>query len=262
MKISGAIPANSVRALFAGILLLTVTGCGGGSTPASTQNGATSSAPSSSAAPRALRGCVPECLAEDQTSHGVLGAGTFTAGSFVDGNFQITLPGGTWRPEDNANELMFEHTDAPNYFLAAWVDAYAVDNGKRLAGVASTPPAMTAWILRNRNLTASVGPRSQIGGVFPARTVDIAVSRTATSNPASWDCPSVCYDYLGIPNLSTSPHGLARPGKARLYFSEIQYGGKRHLLTLAVEVNKGSLSAVLPAAEGAIATIRIPAQAG
>lgn len=246
----------------AGIIVLT--GCGGGSTPASrhsTPSGPSSSAPPSSAASRALRGCVPECLPEGQTGHGTLGAGPFATGSFLDANFQITLPGGQWRPDDNTNELMFEHTTAPPYFLAAWVDAYAVDNEKRVAGVASTPPAWTAWILRNRNLTASVGPSFRIGGVFPARTIDIAVSKTAISDPASTDCPSVCYDYLGVPNLSSSPHGLARPGRARLYFSEIQYGGKAHLLTLAVEVNEGSLSRVLPAAERAIATIKIPAKA-
>lgn len=258
-------------ALLAGLILLGATACGSQppprpSPPVQSSGSASTpvtSAPSASPSlARELRGCVPECLTQAHSNFDATANEAFTTGSFMDGYFQITLPRGTWRTDDSTNEVMFEQTSAPDYIIAGWVDAYAVNNGKRVAGVASTPTALTKWILGNSNLTASAGPGARVGGAFPARTVDIALSRTAISDPAASDCPTVCYDYLGVPVLSSSPHGLARPGKARLYFSEIRYGGKEHLLTLAVEVNEGSLRSVLPAAEQALATIRIPAQAG
>jgi hypothetical protein len=242
--------------------VLVLAGCGGASgDDGNASNAAGSPSPTATAAapsPPSLPGCAPQCLPQNGRPGGAI-SGSYTTTYFLGGFFSAAFPTGWTATDDNTNELMFE-SSPDGYLLFAWIDPFAQLNGRTARGVGRTPAAMINWLLHEPSFVAARGPSTLIGTSFAAQTVDISIAPGAHSNPAVPECPSVCVDYFGIPNLSTSPHGLARPGATRLFFSEIQYGGQKHLLALSVEVlRKPDLARAVAATRGILASIRIPA---
>ena len=74
-------------------------------------------------------------------------------------------------------------------------------------------------------------------------------------------CPAKpCANFLGFPQWR-GPYAIGRGVVTRFYFSDVKYGGKRHLFVAALEgEDKARLDAGLPAAEQLIERSKVPAE--
>ena len=130
----------------------------------------------------------------------------------------------------------------------------------RVGPARPTSASLLAWLQKNPNLTVSK-PKSGRIGTLHARVVDIGVSDRAVNDDPG--CPAkACANFLLFPQWG-EPYGIAGKSISRFYFSDVRYGGKRHLFVAVIEVpGRTELSAFLPAARKLIATVRVPASQG
>jgi hypothetical protein len=70
---------------------------------------------------------------------------------------------------------------------------------------------------------------------------------------------TTCVALLSWPHSGGNIYSWADPGLIRLYLADVTYGGKRHLLAIAVEGHDAAdLKAFLPAAKMVIASAEAP----
>ena len=118
-----------------------------------------------------------------------------------------------------------------------WEDVYAVKASvpgysQRVGPLRPTSASLLASLQKNPNLTVSK-PRSGKIGTIRARVVDIGVSDGAVNDDPG--CPAkACANFLLFPQWG-EPYGLAGKSISRFYFSDVRYGGKKHLFVAVIE---------------------------
>lgn len=238
-----------------------------GAASASTPGGAVASgSPLPSIGPSAsptsapsLKGCVPECLAQNAASIGPVAAGPYTTLYFLDKALTLTYGSGWTVLDDTTNEFISEHPAPNDWLFFVWVDPYPVEHLTRVPRVDRTAAEMIAAWQQNPALIVTPGPDATIGDGIPATTVDLQVSDAAPKEAP--DCPDLCTNFIGFEN-GPDAHGIFRGENTRMYFAPVSYGGQTHLMTLSVEViDAADFDAVLPDAQQLIATLRMPVEA-
>lgn len=93
------------------------------------------------------------------------------------------------------------------------------------------------------------------------RVVDIGLSDRAVNDDPG--CPAkACVNFLQFPQWG-EPYGLAGESISRFYFSDVRYGGQRHLFVAVIEApGRAQLDKFLVPAKKLIATVRVPASQG
>jgi hypothetical protein len=209
-----------------------------------------------------IRGCVPECV-DGVAQPGRL-VGSYTTQYFFDGHLIVKFD----KPWESQEDQAVEFSAAPFgkwnvHRVLFWSDIYPVemDNNHELhraKGVPTTTDGWLQWLKANPNLQVT-DPRSVTIGEddIPAKVVDIASSDEAVNmDPMCPDKP--CQEILSWPNSDVF-YGFSGSWVLRMYLSDISYGGKKHLLAVAIEgQDPEDLKAFAPTAERVIASARAP----
>ena len=155
--------------------------------------------------------------------------------------------------------LAEEQSESASGLLGRRLRGQAVDPGYwgRVGPLRPTTASLLAWLQQNPNLTVSK-PRGGKIGTIRARVVDIGVSDGAVNDDPG--CPAkACASFLLFPQWG-EPYGIAGKSISRFYFSDVRYGGKRHLFVAVIEVTgRAELNAFLPSARKLIVSVRVPA---
>ena len=209
-----------------------------------------------------IEGCAPQCLQPNLTRPGNLPAGKYRTKYFFAGEMTLTFPKGWASGEDSTGEFAAWSKANPDSRIVFWEDVYAVTSRtpgswQRVGPLRQTTAGLLSWLRKNPNLATS-RPAAGTIGVVPARVTDIAVSKSALNDDPQ--CPAKpCANFVQFPQWD-APYGIAGKGVSRFYFSDVRYGGQKHLFAAVIEaVNKAQLSAFLPTAKTIIATVRVPA---
>jgi hypothetical protein len=256
---------------------LMLAGCSSGS-PRSTGEGL-STAPistplptsdSASPVPVAIRGCVPECSTA-AADPGPIGPGPYTTEGFLDGQLTVTYPSSWESHEDQGVEF----SSAPRgkwhiHRVLFWDDIKPLvadlhhPYGHEVSGVQNTVRGWLQWLRSNPALAVSTPRSTMIGKIkIPASYVDIAIAPGALSEDpyCAKHLHTTCVALLTWPNAGGNIYSWADPGVLRLYLADVSYGGRRHLLAVAVEGRTlRDLNAFLPAAEMVVASAQAPVE--
>ena len=164
--------------------------------------------------------------------------------------------------EDSTGEFWASPKSNQKARVVFWEDVYAAKPSipgywRRVGPLRPTSASLLTWLQKNPNLTVSK-PRSGKIGTLHARVVDIGVSDGAVNDDPG--CPAkACANFLLFPQWG-EPYGIAGKSISRFYFSDVRYGGQRHLFVAVIEVpGRTELNAFAPSARKLIASVRVPA---
>jgi len=240
------------------LLLIVVTAalvCLGTATVANSDNSGTAKIP----------GCAPQCLRPSLIEPGNLPAGKYQTSNFFASEMTLSFAKGWFSGEDSTGEFWASLKSDQTARVIFWEDVYAAKPSgsgtwRRVGPLMQTSANLLAWLQTNPNLTVSK-PRSGRIGTIHARVVDIGVSDGAVNDDPG--CPAkACANFLLYPQWG-EPYGLAGKSVSRFYFSDVRYGGKRHLFAAVIEATgRAELNAFAPTARKLIATARVPASQG
>ena len=212
-----------------------------------------------------IPGCAPQCLPPHLIEPGKLPAGKYQTRYFFAGEMTLSFAKGWFSGEDSTGEFWASPKNNQKARMVFWEDVYAVRSSipgypHRVGPPRPTSASLLALLQKNPNLTVSK-PRSGKIGTIPARVVDIGVSEGAVNDDPG--CPAKpCANFLLFPQWGEA-YGIAGKWISRFYFSDVRYGGQRHLFVAVIEVpGRTELDAFLPTARKLIATVRVPASQG
>jgi hypothetical protein len=212
-----------------------------------------------------IPGCAPQCLPQHLIEPGNLPSGKYQTRYVFAGEMKLLFAKGWFSGEDSTGEFWAQPKSNPKARVVFWEDVYAVRSSipgypHRVGPVRQTSASLLAWLQKNPNLTVSK-PRSGKIGTIPARVVDIGVSDGAVNDDPG--CPAKpCANFLLFPQWGEA-YGIAGKWISRFYFSDVRYGGQRHLFVAVIEVpGRTELHAFLASASRLIATVRVPASPG
>ena len=218
-----------------------------------------------SAGVRKIPGCAPQCLPPGFTEPGNLPAGKYKTRYFFARQMTLSFAKGWFSEEDSTGEFSAGPRKSPDTRVIFWVDVHAVQASapgemQRVGPLRRTSTSLLAWLQKNPNLTVSKATSGKIGTIR-ARVVDIGLSDGAVNDDPG--CPAkACVNFLQFPQWG-EPYGLAGESISRFYFSDVRYGGQRHLFVAVIEaVGRAQLDALLAPAKKLIATVRVPASQG
>jgi hypothetical protein len=224
--------------------------------------GVTTGAIPSSLTANGIPGCAPQCLPPALIEPGNLPAGKYQTRNFFAGEMTLSFAKGWLSGEDSTGEFWASPKSNQKARVVFWEDVYAAKPSipgywRRVGPLRPTSASLLAWLQKNPNLTVSK-PRSGKIGTIHARVVDIGVSDAAVNDDPG--CPAkACANFLLFPQWG-EPYGIAGKSISRFYFSDVRYGGTRHLFVAVIEViGRAELNAFLPSARKLIASVRVPA---
>ena len=212
-----------------------------------------------------IPGCAPQCLTPGRVEPGNLPAGEYQTRYFFAGQMTLRFAKGWLGTEDSTSEFGASPRNNQKARVIFWEDVYAVRSSipgypHRVGPPRPTSASLLALLQKNPNLTVSK-PRSGKIGTIHARVVDIGVSDGAVNDDPG--CPAKpCANFLFFPQWGEA-YGIAGKWISRFYFSDVRYGGTKHLFVAVIEVpGKAELGALLPTARKLIASVRVPASQG
>ena len=212
-----------------------------------------------------IPGCAPQCLPRAFTEPGSLPTGKYQTTNFFAGEMTLLFTKGWLSGEDSTGEFWASPRNNQKARVIFWEDIYAAKASNpgswgRIGPLRPTGAALLALLQKNPNLVVSMPKRGKVG-TLPARVVDIGVSDGAVNDDPG--CPAkACANFLLYPQWG-EPYGIAGKWISRFYFSDVRYGGKRHLFVAVIEVpGRTELAAFAPTAGRLIATVRVPASRG
>jgi hypothetical protein len=134
--------------------------------------------------------------------------------------------------------------------------------GHVVANVPRTVAGWLTWLASNPAFTVSDPRPATIGQMaIPATVVDIGIATDAPNEDpyCKTHLKTTCVALLSWPNSGENIYSWAAPGLIRLYLADVVYGGKHHLLAVAIEgQDAADLSAFLPEAKTVIASAEAP----
>ncbi len=243
-------------------LALVATACSGGSQSDSGAESITTS-PTASASPEPdaeIRGCVPRCSSEF-ADPGAIGPGPYTTVGFLDGQLTVTYPDRWESHEDQGVEFssapLGEFDIHRVLFwsdILPWVADARHPDGRRVQGVPNTASGWFAWLSSHPDLHVSAPRSATIGRMqLPAAYVDIAV------RPGTIGFDDGAVVVLSWPNAGGNVYSFGGSFMLRLYLSDVTYGGKDHLLAIAIEgQDRADLEAFSRSAQPVIASADAP----
>jgi hypothetical protein len=249
-----------VVGLLGTLLVLALSACGGGASGGGEQQQANQQAK--------IRGCVPKCI-DGGWDPGSLPPGSYTTKYFLDGYLTVTFPEPWVSHEDQQDSFIAlpQGTPPGSRHLFFWLDPYPVE-GKtfdvkhRAKGVPITTAGWLQWLKDNPNFRASDPQDATIGkDDLPAKVVDISLSDNAVNDEPSFaPCRrETCRGLLSWPTSAEYEYNLIGEQRVRMYLSDVEYGGKTHLLAVAIDGNsQDNLEAFAPTAERVIDSARAP----
>ena len=211
-----------------------------------------------------IPGCAPQCLRPSLIKPGNLPTGKYQTRNFFASAMTLSFAKGWFSGEDSTGEFSASPKSNQTARVIFWEDVYAAtpSNGywKRVGPLMQTSANLLAWLQKNPNLTVSK-PRNGRIGTIHARVVDIGVSDGAVNDDPG--CPAKpCANFLLFPQWGEA-YGIAGKWISRFYFSDVRYGGKRHLFAAVIEATgRAELNAFAPTARRLIASVRVPASGG
>lgn len=239
-------------------VLLLMTACNGATQASSGTPGsrttATTSAVSASPSESEIRGCVPAC-STGFSDPGPIGPGPYTTAAFLDGQLTVTYPSRWESHEDQGVE--FSSSPAGKWDVHRvlfWDDILPWDpRGHVVTSVHNTAAGWVEWLSSNPIVTVTSPRHATITRMrLPATYVDVADAPGGTRFP----------DVITWPNAGGNVYGIGGDFVFRLYLAEITYGGRDHLLAVAVEgQDSEDLNAFLPEAKKLIASADAPIEA-
>ena len=202
-----------------------------------------------------IRGCVPEC-STGFSDPGPIGPGPYTTAAFLDGKFTVRYPSRWESHEDQGVE--FSSSPAGKWDVhrvLSWDDILPWDqqHGRVATGVPNTAAGWVEWLSSNPSVSVTEPRDATITRMrLPATYIDI------TNPPGGEKFP----DFITWPNAGGNLYGIAGAFMFRLYLAEVTYGGRDHLLAVAVEgQDSADLKAFLPEAKQVIASADAPIEA-
>ena len=209
-----------------------------------------------------IPGCAPQCLPQHLIEPGNLPAGRYQTRYFFAGQMTLLFAKGWLSGEDSTGEFWASPKNNQKARLVFWEDVYAVRSSipgypHRVGPARPTSASLLALLQKNPNLTVSK-PRGGKIGTIRARVVDIGVSDGAVNDDPG--CPAKpCANFLFFPQWGEA-YGIAGKWISRFYFSDVRYGGQRHLFVAVIEVpGRTELAAFASTAGKLIASVRVPA---
>jgi hypothetical protein len=240
--------------------VLLIGGCGDNSSDeAGTTNSKSGTAKTETTA--AIRGCAPQCLPPNFSEPGQVAKGPYRSRYFFAGQMKVTFDKGWTVGEDSTGEFSSAEKKNPDLRVIFWEDVFPTRHKqglKRVKGVPETAEGVVGWLRANPNLSVTTPSTGTIGSNLPATVVDVSVARKANNDDPG--CPAKpCANFLGFAQWDET-YGIAGEGVTRFYFSDVKYGGKKHLFVAAVEgIDKAHLDAGLAAAERVVESAKVPA---
>jgi hypothetical protein len=166
---------------------------------------------------------------------------TFGRWAFLPG-LTMAIPGGWTSTEQDAGEFNLLHTSYPGglYF---WRDMVPVDpEGHLIAGIPSTPEALTDWMTSNPDLIVTEPAAVTIGHGVQATTFTF-VTAPGARNMDPENCPpfppgaaATCFAVFTDPaHWGTGSWWVASAHATRLYLASIGPAANPHLLVVAVQ---------------------------
>ena len=241
--------------LLVALVILALSSCGGGGEQQQANQQAK------------IRGCVPKCI-DGGTDPGDLPVGSYTTKYFLDGYLTVTFPEPWVSHEDQQDSFIASPQGKwENRDLFFWLDPYplegkTVDVEHRAQGVPITTAGWLQWLKDDPNFRAS-GPQDATIGKddLPAKVVDISLSDNAVNDEPSFaPCRrETCRGLLSWPTSAEYEYNLIGEQRVRMYLSDVEYGGKTHLLAVAIDADSQDiLEAFAPTAERVIDSARAP----
>jgi hypothetical protein len=270
---SSAAMAGSRRNVIGVVLTMALLGVacsGASSTSAGSTEPTGSLSPSSSPSQTTeeLKGCIPGCAAGNSIEPGGLPEGVYETEWFFGGEMRLTFDPGWTSREDSTGEFQASPPDDPDEDVLFWEDVYpveppdgattwvAADGVKRIKGVPLTAAGLLDWMESSSQLDVSTPTPAAIGEL-PATMVDVRVADDAVDDDPK-NCPApACFNFIGFPQWD-GPWGLAYP--ARFYLSDVRYGGRDHLLVVAIYPVRSTHPGILGRAKRLLSTVRVPAE--
>ena len=164
---------------------------------------------------------------------------TFGRWAFLPG-LTVTIPGGWYSTEQDTGEFNLLNADYGQGGLFFWRDMVPVDpDGNVIAGVPSTPEALTDWFTTNPNLTVTEPESVTIGRGTEATTFTFVPGPDAR-NADPEGCPNyppgaaVCFGIFTDPAHWGGSWWVASAHATRLYLASIGPDTSPHLLVIAV----------------------------
>ena len=214
-----------------------------------------------------IQGCVPKCI-DGGWDPGSLPPGSYTTKYFLDGYLTVTFDE-PWVSHEEQQDA-FESSPQRKYHdvtLYFWLDPYPLE-GKtfdlkhRAQGVPITTAGWLQWLSNNPNLRVSDPKKATIGKEdLPAKVVDVDISDNAVNDDPSYaPCRrETCRELLSWPTSAEYGYSLIGEQTVRMYLSDVEYGGKTHLLAVAIDAyGQDNLEAFAPTAERVIDSARAP----
>ena len=215
-----------------------------------------------------LKGCIPACAAGNSIVPGDLPEGAYETEWFFGGEMRLTFDSGWTSREDSTGEFHASPLDDPDSDVLFWEDVYPVrppdgattwaafDEPERIKGVPLTTAGLLGWMRSSSQLDVSAPTHGEIGNL-PAKVVDVRVADDAVDDDPK-NCPSpACFNFIGFPQWDGA-WGLAYP--ARFYLSDVSYGGRDHLIVVAIYPVRSTRAGILGLAKRLLNTVRVPAE--
>jgi hypothetical protein len=178
------------------------------------------------------------CTHDDPCQFGGGTYATFGRWAFLPG-LTLTIPGDWHSNEQDAGEFNVLNTRYGNSGLFFWRDMIPTDpDGNHLAGVPSTPEALSDWFATNPNLTVTAPESVTIGRGIQATTFTFTTAPGArNADPGCPDYPpgaAVCFGIFTDPVRWDGSWYTASAHATRLYLAAIGPDTSPHLLVVAV----------------------------
>ena len=208
--------------------------------------------------------CDPACLLmrmqpPSRSQPGKLPAGTYTTKHFYPGGLSVTLDGHWSSKEDSTGEFNLSSDRNPlNDELLFWLDMTPVTfDGKPVAGVASTPEAVSGWLHDLSWLTVSPATSTTIGAdKMPAIVMDLSIPKGAPNGDPG--CPSPpCVNVFTFPEFDY-PWAMASDMKTRVYLAQV--GAGPHMLFIMLNTIDAKVFA--PVAQPVLDSVRLSKRLG